>query len=234
MPISYVIVWIVLIIVVVGALGARASRKLRAQVTNLAASLGFQQLNGMEAFTRRTPEALRQAAAEQREKLPELVRAYVERSVDRRAAAASCLAGVVDGVQITIYAETRGSGRSASTFTVVRADYPKPLPFELQIGYEGTFTRLGKELFGLSDVEIGDAEFDRAVRIKAADEAGARAALDKPGARDAILGLLALSKSAYATNVCAQWEQGGTHFAEPNTRARIAAVTAVARTLGNG
>ena len=64
----------------------------------------------------------------------------------------------------------RGSGKSRTTYTVVRADYPTPLPFELHIADQGTFIRLGKSLFGLRDVEVGDEAFDRAVRVKTGDE----------------------------------------------------------------
>jgi hypothetical protein len=47
-----------------------------------------------------------------------------------------------------------------------------------------------------------------------------------------VLGLLALSTSAYATNAYAQWVEQGYHFDPAKTRERIAAVAAVARTLG--
>jgi len=230
MPIMLVLVFILIIITIpIVGLGRR-SRRTRANAGSLAAALGFGLLEGMEAASRMTPEALRQAAREQHEKLPDSLRKYMERS----ARTLFCIAGASDGVQVAIYLESRASGRSNTTYTVVRADYPKPLPFELSIAYEGTFTRVGKALFHLRDVEIGDPEFDRAVRIKAADEAAAKAALGKPGARDAILGMLALSKSAYATNVCAQWEQQGIYFDTAKTRARMAAVVAVALGLGNG
>jgi hypothetical protein len=143
-----------------------------------------------------------------------------------------CAAGVSEGVEVTIFLESVGGGRSSTKYTVVRADYPKPLPFEMRVGPEGAFTRLGKALFELRDVETGDAEFDRSVRIKTADEAGARAALGKPGARDAVLGLLALSSSAFATNAYAQWVEQGYRFDPGKTRERVAAAVAVARTLG--
>jgi hypothetical protein len=222
------ILLIILIIITVPLMGRR-SRKTRAEVGNVAAALGFELFEGMEAAGRMTPAALRQAAREQHEKMPDVMRKLVERTARNLL----CAAGTVDGVEAAVYLESRSSGRSNATYTVVRADYPKPLPFELRVGHEGVLTRLGKAIGGLSDVEIGDEEFDRSVRVKAADTAAARDALGRPGARDAVLSLLALSPSAYATGTCACWEQQGTYLDPEKTRTRLAAVVAVAGTLGN-
>ncbi|HEY3380986.1 MAG TPA: hypothetical protein VGK32_04415 [Vicinamibacterales bacterium] len=226
MPILYIVVWMLLIVIVGGALVRRQRRRADAGVRQLAAALGFELLEGMEAVDRTIPTTLRQAAREAREKIPAGLRKWAELP----AKGALCIAGTADGVEVTIYPDSRGSGKTNTKYTVVRADYPKPLPFDLRIGSEGVFTRMGKALFGFRDVEIGDEEFDRAARVKAADEAGAKVVLGKPGARDAVLGLLATS--AYATGAYAQWEEQGRHFDPGKTRERMAAVVAVARTLG--
>jgi hypothetical protein len=194
----------------------------------LAASLGFRLLENMEAVDRSIVPAMRQAAREAREKMPPFFRKMAERP----ARGFLCVAGAADGVEVSIFLESVGSGKNDTKYTVVRADYPTPLPFEMRIGAEGAFTRLGKALFDLRDLEIGEPEFDRAARIKTADEAGAREALGKPGARDAVLALLALSTSAFATNAYAQWVEQGYRFDPGKTRDRVAAVAAVARTLG--
>jgi len=228
MFIVYIVGWMLLILVVGGWLVSRQRRKAAEGMKELAASLGFRLLENMEAVDRSIVPAMRQAALEAREKLP----AFFRKMAERPARGFLCVAGVADGVEVTIFLESVGSGKTETKYTVVRADYPKPLPFEMRIGAEGAFTRLGKALFDLRDVEIGDAEFDRAVRIKTADEAGAREALGKPGARDAVLGLLALSTSAFATNAYGQWVEQGYRFDPGKTRERVAAVVAVARTLG--
>jgi hypothetical protein len=196
----------------------------------LAATLGFKLLENMEAVDRSIVPAMRQAALEAREKMP----AFFRKMAERPARGFLCVAGVADGVEVTIFLESIGSGKTETKYTVVRADYPTPLPFEMRIGAEGAFTRLGKALFELRDVEIGDPEFDRAVRVKTADDVAARVALGKPGVRDAVLGLLALSTSAFATNAYAQWVEQGYRFDPDKTRERAAAVAAVARTLGGG
>ena len=228
MFIIYIIGWMLLILVVGGWLVGRQSRKAAAGMKQVAATLGFRLLENMEAIDRTIVPAMRQAARDAREKMPPFFRKMAERP----ARGFLCVAGETDGVEVTIFLESSGGQRSKTRYTVVRADYPKPLPFDMRIGAEGAFTRLGKALFELRDVEIGDPEFDRAVRTRAADEAGARAALGRPGARDAVLGLLALSTSAFATNAYAQWVEQGYRFDPEKTRERVAAVVAVARTLG--
>ena len=228
LPIAFIVGWMLLILFVGSALVRRQRRKADAGIRQLAASLGFSILENMEAVDRSIVPGMRRAALEAREKLPP----YFRKLAERPAKGFLCAAGTADGVEVTIFLEASGSGKSNTRYTVVRADYPKPLPFEMRIGSEGAFTRLGKALFELRDLEIGDAEFDRAVRVKTADEAGARAAVGKPGVRDAVLGLLALSTSAFATNAYAQWVEQGCRFDPAKTRERVAAVVAVARTLG--
>jgi hypothetical protein len=228
MFIVYIVLWMLLILVVGGWLVGRQRRKADAGIRQLAASLGFRLLENMDAVDRSIVPAMRQTARDAREKMPDFFR----RMAERPARGFLCAAGVSEGVEVTIFLESGGGGRSSTKYTVVRSDYPKPLPFEMRVGSEGAFTRLGKAVFELRDVETGDARFDRAARIKTADEAGARAALGKPGARDAVLGLLALSSSAFVTNAYAQWVEQGYRFDPRKTQERVAAVVAVARTLG--
>jgi hypothetical protein len=228
MFIVYIVGWMLLILVVGGWLVGRQRRKADAGMKQLAASFGFKLLENMEAVDRSIVPAMRQAALEAREKMPPFFRKLAERP----AKGFLCVAGEADGVEVTIFLESVGSGRAQTKYTVVRADYPKPLPFEMRLGAEGTFTRLGKALFELRDLEIGDPDFDRAVRVKTSDEAAAKVALGKPGVRDAVLGLLTLSSSAFATNANAQWVEQGYRFDPVKTRDRVAAVVAVARTLG--
>ncbi len=226
MPLFFVLVagFIVFIVVAI----SRQKRRTREDAANLATALGFELVEGVEAVRQSAPPALEQAVMEKYEKLPDFMRSLVER------AAPFVVVGHVDGVRSTIHVETRGSGKSRTTVTVARADYPKPLPIELRIGHEGTLTRLGKALFGLQDVEVGDEEFDRAVRIKAADEAAAKVIVGRSAeARDAILGLLAVSKSAFATQSCAQWEGQGIRLDVSEMRSVIGALVRVARSLGN-
>ena len=228
MFIVYILLWMLLIVVGGGWLVGRQRRQARRGIEQLAAALGFRLLEGMDAVDRTILPARRQAAKEAREKVPAALRGMVNRA----ARGALCAAGTIDGVEVSVYFETRGP-KSNTYYTSVRADYAKPLPFELRVGSEGALTRLGKAFFDLADVEIGDPEFDRAVRVKASDADAARSALRRPGARDALLGLRTLSTSAHATNDMALWEEQGRHFELARTRERVAAVVAVARAIGS-
>lgn len=221
------VVLVVLFVIIVITASRRQKRRTRESAMRLATMLGFEFLEGVEAVRRSVPETSEQSVMEAYEKLPGPLRNLME------SAASFVIVGKADGARVAISLETRGSGKSRTTYTVVRADYPKPLPFELRIGYEGTLTRLGKALFDLSDVEIGDEEFDRTVRIKAGDEVAAKIMLGKPEARAAILGLLALSRTAYATNSYAQWERQGVRLDESEIRSVIGTLTPLTRALGN-
>jgi hypothetical protein len=194
------------------------SRHARAGASDLATALGFELLKGREAVRRVIPGPSAESAMKDYDKMPAPLRKLFEAS-----GAATCIAGTADGARITICFETRSSGKTSTTYTVVRADYPTPLPFELHIAHEGTFIRLGKALFGLRDLEIGDEAFDRAVRIKTGDDAAARAVL---------LGMIALSTEAFATNAHATWERQGRRLDPSEIRAVIAALVPVTRTLG--
>ncbi len=205
----------------------KRGRRMREDAANLATLLGFELVEGTEAVRRSVPEASQRATMENYEKLPAPLRRLVEK------AASFVIVGMVDGARIAIHLESRGSGKSQTTYTVVRADYPRPLPYDLRVGYEGTLVRLGKALFNLRDVEVGDEEFDRAVRIKAGDETAAKLLLGRPEAKAAILDLLALSKSAYATQSYAEWERQGVRFDVSEMRSVIGKLLPVARALGN-
>jgi len=222
------VVFAALMVVIGVTVSRRRTRRVKMGKVNLATALGFELLEGKEAVRRMIPANAPPSAMEDYEKMPGPLRRIFESSVS-----GSCIAGTVDGARITICFESRGPGKSQTTYTVVRADYPKPLPFELHIAYEDTFTRLGKALFGLRDVETGDEEFDRAVRIKAGDEAGAKVMLGNPETKAAILGLFALSKAALVTNAHVQWERQGLRFDPSGMRTVIAALVPVTRTLGN-
>lgn len=216
---------VVLVLAMAIVASLRRSRRNKEQAARVAAALGFEMLGLEDALEVIEPGSAK-AAADQFERLPAFAREHVQRM------APTCLAGTVDGSRVVIYSQTRGHGKSARTYTVVRAFFPTPLPFELGIGHEGLFTRLG-HAFGARDIETGDAEFDRAARVKAGDESAAKALLGSSEVRMALLRLLAVSPSAYATNGYAHWERQGIRFDESELRTVIAALVPVTRLLPN-
>ncbi len=209
-------------------LAMRYERKLKAAAAELATTLGFQVLEGPDALRWMAPGTSGAGSADADDTVPSPIRKLLAASGVR-----SCIAGTVEGIRVAIFEETRGSGKSRRRYTVVRAWYPTPLPYELRVAHEGAFTRLGKALFGLSDVEIGEAEFDRAVRVKAADESAVRVLLGRYETRAAILRMLALSQAAFATHDFAQWERQDVRYDASEMRTVCAALVPVAKAMSS-
>jgi len=95
--------------------------------------------------------------------------------------------GSRDGVEVAIYPVHRFEGRIRKTYTIVEASLSRLLPFCLEVSHESGLAKVGKVLLGIPDVEIGDAEFDRAVRINAADREAVRRQLADAQVRGRIL-----------------------------------------------
>lgn len=69
---------------------------------------------------------------------------------------------------------TTGAGKSRKRWTTIAAALPTAdARFELTLTREGLATKLGK-LFGMQDVEVGDPDFDREFRVRAADPEAAK------------------------------------------------------------
>jgi hypothetical protein len=120
------------------------------------------------------------------------------------------LTGTRDEVAVAIYLESRGSGRSRTTYSIVEASFPRPLPFTLRVGRETTMTRFGKAVFGLHDIEVGSEQFDAAVRIKGSDPERISRLLSGTGVQDRILTALQASPTVTVTEKAALWEKRGT------------------------
>jgi hypothetical protein len=120
------------------------------------------------------------------------------------------LAGTRDGVAVAIYLESRGSGKSRTTYSIVEASFPRPLPFTLRVGRETALTRLGKAVFGIQDIEVGSGRFDAEVRIRTGDPERARRLLADAGVQERILTALEASPTVIVTEKAVTWEKRGT------------------------
>jgi hypothetical protein len=120
------------------------------------------------------------------------------------------LTGMRDEVAVAIYLESRGGGKSKTTYSIVEASFPHPLPFTLRVGRESAMAKFGKAVFGLQDIEVGVEQFDAAVRIKGSDPDGIRRALSGTGVQDRILAALEASPTITVTEKAARWEKRGT------------------------
>jgi len=141
------------------------------------------------------------------------------------------ITGMRDDVAVAIYLETRGGGRSKTTYSIVEASFPQPLPFTLRVGKETAFARLGKAVFGLQDIEVGVEQFDRAVRIKGSDPDRIRGVLSGTGVQDRIVTALEASPTVMVTETAAHWEKRGTIEAAETYRQAMDLVVPIVRAL---
>lgn len=74
------------------------------------------------------------------------------------------------------------TGKAVMVFTRMRAPYVNPAGFRFTVYRRGLFSELAKKL-GMQDIEIGDADFDRAFIVKSSDEARVRELLSDANIR---------------------------------------------------
>ncbi len=118
--------------------------------------------------------------------------------------------GTWKGINVEIFELVRGSGKNSSTYLVAKALYPRPLPYKLRATKEGFFTKLGKALFNLRDVQVGDPDFDPKVRLVSDDPDAAATFFGKTNIADAFLALIEAYPSSYANqNEVAREELNG-------------------------
>ncbi len=72
--------------------------------------------------------------------------------------------------EITLDTYTVSTGKSSTTYTRLRAPYINQDGFRFTVYRKGIFSDLGKMLFGLQDIEIGDPFFDEQFIIQGTSE----------------------------------------------------------------
>jgi hypothetical protein len=93
---------------------------------------------------------------------------------------------------VTLYPHTVSHGKSSTTYLVLEMAYARPPAVDFRLAKEGVFDKLGKNLFGMNDIEVGDPAFDETAKLKAADPAAAVRLFGKPELRSACVRLLEL------------------------------------------
>jgi len=93
--------------------------------------------------------------------------------------------GRLHGQQVNLRIETRGSGKSRHTYTVVSSMPSLPLDLGLHVTHQGYFDEALVSLGLKTDIPIGDPAFDAAFSISA-DEPHRAAALLTPALRQAL------------------------------------------------
>lgn len=141
------------------------------------------------------------------------------------------ITGMRDDVAVAIYLETRGGGKSRTTWSIVEASFPRPLPFTLRVGRETAMARFGKAVFGLQDIEVGAEEFDRTVRIKGSEPDRIARLLSGSGVQDRILTALQASPTVMVTERSVRWEKRGTVEKAETYRQAMDLVVPIVRAL---
>jgi hypothetical protein len=169
----------------------------------LAALLGFRILPPEESIRRSYERSGSAEGAQMYEKLPAAFLELVKRN------APWMMEGERGGLPVSIYQDVRGSGKSQTNYTVVRVAFHEALGFELRLSREGAMTKLGKSLFHLQDIELGDPEVDPFVRIKSSDPEAARQLLSSPASRRALVQAISQAPGFHAASAYVDWERVG-------------------------
>jgi hypothetical protein len=227
-PLIFVLSSIVLTVIMVGTQKARLAKE-REQARALAASLGLAYLGGREALEAayRESGAIGSGTWSSLQKLPAPIVDLIIAMAPWR------LSGERQGLRVEVFVETRNAGKSSTTWTVARAWLPEAAPFELRIAHEGFFAKVGKALFKLEDIELGDPDFDAELRIKASDGTAAMILLNRAETKAALRALIGTHHGATVTERFAQWERQGIRTDVAEIGAVLDLVVAVARSLAS-
>lgn len=88
---------------------------------------------------------------------------------------------------VTLDSYTIRTKHSTLHFTRLRAPYVNPEGFRFRITREGFFNRIGKAVFGMQDIVVGDPAFDEAFIIKGNDPAKVKTLFANPRIRTILL-----------------------------------------------
>lgn len=203
--IEYAIVTVFIAIWIVGGFIAfkflrKGLARDREKADSLAAGLGLELVQGEEALRRMYRDSGQESQLAAFEKMPEFIRRFSIAMTPWR------IEGERGGIRVAVYRESRG--KNNSTYTIARAYPAPPLPFSLSVTREGGAYKLGKALFGLQDIELGDPELDPIVKVKSGDPMAARLRLGQGEARSALLEAATL-KYFRLTESYAHWERHG-------------------------
>jgi hypothetical protein len=137
------------------------------------------------------------------------------------------LVGNRSGVFVAVFPEQRGK----TSYAVVEAWWPEPLPFTMRIGRETALARMGKSVFGMSDIEVGSERFDSEVRVKGSDPDRIASLLGHADVQDRILAALQASRAVSITERAARWEKQGTPMKAEVYREALDLVVPIARAV---
>jgi hypothetical protein len=156
---------------------------------------------------------------------PEALKPYLQTLMPWR------LEGSRSGYAVALFLESRGSGKSRTSYTVIEAALNKPLPFDFQAGKEHALLILGKTLFRMQDIEVGVAAFDAAVRLRGENTEAVKALFSDPILRNALLQALESHPEISLSASKAHWEVPGSLLDEAKIDEVLDLVASLAASL---
>lgn len=132
--------------------------------------------------------------------------------------------------EVLIYTVSRGSGKSRTTYTVTEMSlHPKVGGFALS--KEGFFSKMGKTLLGLQDIQLGDEEFDRKVMVKGTNPEAVKQALSSESLRRSIINAFDAYPGMSITDAKIAYERAGSLTKVDYFRPLIAAMGEIAKAI---
>lgn len=184
-------------VIITGTIYYRKNQKKR--LREIAARLGLSYSDGQEAMTPKNMPGQVPAASGQFKALSFLFGLLNTWKIT----------GLYNGIPVEIYTETRGSGKSSTTYTIFNVMFKKPLGLGLAISKEGIFQKMGKALLNSQDIQTGFPEFDDKIIIKGSDEAAVKKLLTSPPVREQVLKLVGKYPGSIISDTGVTFERRG-------------------------
>jgi hypothetical protein len=128
------------------------------------------------------------------------------------------ISGTYSGRIVDIHQETRGTGKSSTTYTIFRVKFKKPVGADLHLSREGFLSKLGKAVLHTQDIQLNDPEFDGKVMVKGSDESKVKTFLVSPASRKAVLDYFQENSGAVIDDIGIYFEEIGIRTEENEHR----------------
>lgn len=102
------------------------------------------------------------------------------------------LLGKYNDHEVNLHLITRGSGKSSKVYTIVEVFFEEAFDYEMQIYKEQFYHFIGKKLFGVQDIQVGDEKLDKELLIKGKNEHAIKDLITDRNIKEKILELFAL------------------------------------------
>lgn len=109
------------------------------------------------------------------------------------------MSGAIGEINLEIYTETRGSGKSKHHYTVFVAGLDRKVPAGLRITYEGVFLKIGK-VVGMQDIQLDLPGIDEKLMVRGSNEDEVRRWARRVDVSRGLTDLIELSSATFEVN----------------------------------